>query len=107
MDTSRWRTSGSNTYVANGNVGIGSTAPSQALDLGTGAIAMGWELISNTCTNSNNFTASCTGTKRALGGSCVGVWNYSAAYSGATYYNCTTSASVSSLVVYVHCANIR
>ena len=42
---------------ASGNVGIGTTAPAEALDVGTGNVKMGWERISNTC---NNPATTCT-----------------------------------------------
>ena len=57
-----------NGLTVSGNVGIRTTAPTQALDIGTGFIAMGWERTNATCNSSNNCTATCTGTKRATGG---------------------------------------
>ncbi|MCX6107961.1 MAG: phage tail protein, partial [Proteobacteria bacterium] len=58
-----------------GNVGIGTTAPTQRLDMGGGNISMGYEIITSAgCTSSSGGWASCTATcsagKQALGGAC-------------------------------------
>jgi hypothetical protein len=94
-----------------GNVGIGSTNPSEALDVGTGNIAMGWELIANQCNNPATVcTATCTGTKRALGGSCEinGTWTITHSVGSANSYLCSAETSPSNYITArVYCANIR
>ena len=54
----------------NGNVGIGSTAPTAALDVGTGSIAMGYEQVVATCPSSYICSVSCSAGKQVLGGGC-------------------------------------
>jgi hypothetical protein len=94
-----------------GNVGIGTTAPTAALDVGTGAVAMGWEVISNTCNNvaaGGSCNATCTGTKKATGGSCAcpSAWMPQHSYAAPNYYTCYCQ-NASTIVVSVYCANIR
>ncbi|MBC7419721.1 MAG: hypothetical protein H7328_03240 [Bdellovibrio sp.] len=58
-----------------GNVGIGTAAPSERLDLGTGNIKIGHEVIVRTVAGgswtSGWFYAACTAGKYATGGSCT------------------------------------
>jgi hypothetical protein len=95
----------------NGKVGIGSSSPNEALDVGTGNVAMGWELISNQCNNPATVcTATCTGTKRALGGSCEinGTWTITHSVGTANTYLCSAQSSPSNyMTARVYCANIR
>jgi len=92
-----------------GNVGIGTTSPAERLDVGSGNIAMGWELISNTCNTASDCTATCTGTKRATGGSCFisGSWVPHRSNAGNNSYNCQTQAAVTSITAKVYCAQMR
>jgi hypothetical protein len=97
--------------ATSGNVGIGTTAPTAALDVGTGAVAMGWEVISNTCNNvaaGGSCNATCTGTKKATGGSCAcpSAWMPQHSYAAPNYYTCYCQ-NASNIVVSVYCANIR
>ena len=53
-----------------GNVGIGSTAPTAALDIGSGSIAMGYEQVVATCPSAGACSVSCSAGKQVLGGGC-------------------------------------
>ena len=93
-----------------GNVGIGTTSPSQRLDLGGGNIAMGWERITNTCSNASSCTATCKAGKQATGGSCLitgGSWTMVENSGGDNYYLCYFAATTTTVVATVYCANIR
>ena len=60
-----------------GNVGIGTTSPTERLDIGGGNIKMGWERITNTCSNLTSCIATCSAGKMATGGACLitsGAW---------------------------------
>ncbi|MGZ3788086.1 MAG: beta strand repeat-containing protein [Bacteriovorax sp.] len=95
----------------NGNVGIGTTAPAEKLDLAGGNVKMGYELIQNDCNNAANCTATCTAGKYATGGGCVRV-NAGAiylmdSYLGTASYACAWSAAGTIVRAQVACANIR
>jgi hypothetical protein len=100
-----------------GNVGIGSTAPTQRLDLGGGNISMGYEIITSAnCTASTGGWAACTATcsagKQALGGACgTGCCTRLAEYSSISYTSYTCGIYQSNAAVdfnaTVVCANIK
>lgn len=56
------------TADATGRVGLGTTAPSERLDLGGGNIAMGYEIVYVFDSNSNGATAPCPAGKLVIGG---------------------------------------
>ena len=58
------------TIAASGNVGIGTTAPTAALDIGTGSIGMGYEQVVATCPSAGACGVSCSAGKQVLGGGC-------------------------------------
>ncbi|MBM4252106.1 MAG: hypothetical protein FJ146_09060 [Deltaproteobacteria bacterium] len=93
-------------------VGIGTTAPTQALDIGGGNISMGWERIVTTCSGyigGSACTATCTGTKRATGGGCElsGSWSPMYSVTGDNSYQCYTQNNQTFVKATVYCANIR
>jgi len=100
-----------------GNVGIGTTAPTQRLDMGGGNISMGYEIITSAnCTSSSGGWATCTATcsagKQALGGACgTGCCTRLAEYTSitSTSYTCgiyqTNGAQAFNATVV--CANIK
>ena len=100
-----------------GHVGIGTTAPTQRLDVGGGNIAMGYEIISSTACNSSTAgwatcTATCSTGKQAMGGACIqGGAIYSGHYTDITSnsYTCAYYKTnvVTAYVAKVVCANIR
>ena len=102
---------------SSGNVGIGTTAPTQRLDLGGGNISMGYEIITSAlCTSSSTGWASCTATcsagKQALGGSCgTGCCTRAAEYTTitSTSYTCGIyqTNGANAFTATVVCANIK
>jgi hypothetical protein len=90
-----------------GNVGIGSTAPTDRLDLGGGNIVMGWERIVNNCSNASTCTATCSAGKRAIGGGLNGCWGSVSQTPGDNSYYCYASCVQTVLTAQVYCANIK
>ncbi len=103
-----------------GNVGIGSTNPTEALDMGSGNVKMGYEQVANTCAGpANNSIASCTvtcpGTKYVLSGGCSiggGSANMQNSYPSGQSWVCYANAyagigGAASLSAHAVCANIR
>lgn len=98
-------------YISNtGSVGIGTTTPSERLDLGGGNIKMGWEIITKDCYNTNGCTALCSAEKQITGGGCSRINAGSVlddSYPGSNGWNCFwENPPIQSRAVAI-CANIR
>ena len=92
-----------------GNVGIGTTNPSQTLDLGGGNIAMGYQIVTTSASGSS-ATASCPAGKQVLGGACEllsGNANLQNTTVSSTSYTCLYNGSPGSVQAQAVCANIR
>lgn len=100
------------TIKKDNKVGIGNMNPTEQLDIGAGNIAMGWELMQNTCNPASSCGVNCTGTKRLLGGGCAsaaGALRSSNPNPTGTGWTCGIDGQVTStyIAVYAICANIR
>lgn len=91
-----------------GNVGIGTTSPAAALDVGSGKVAMGWERIANACGSTTICTATCSAGKKALGGGCrvTNTWARQTEEPADTSYTCYTDVTTT-LTAQVYCANMQ
>jgi hypothetical protein len=71
----------------------------------SGTVSMGWERIVNACGGAN-CTATCTGSKKATGGSCAcpGSWVIPHSYIGDNYMNCNCQSGTAE--AHIVCANI-
>ena len=108
------------TITSTGLVGIGTTTPSEALDVGSGNVKMGYEQVTNSCAGpANNSIASCTvtcpGTKYVLSGGCSiggGSANMQNSYPSGQSWVCYANAyagigGATSLTAHAVCANMR
>jgi hypothetical protein len=94
--------------ASSGNVGIGTSAPSERLDLGGGNIKMGHEIVQNTGV-AQTLSVTCPGSKRVISGGCrsnttVTLWDsYPSSISTWTcYYN-----GIAMVTAYAICADMR
>ncbi|OHE87694.1 MAG: hypothetical protein A3G75_14205 [Verrucomicrobia bacterium RIFCSPLOWO2_12_FULL_64_8] len=102
---------------ATGRVGLGTTAPSERLDLGGGNIAMGYEIVYVGLFDAQTVNAMCPAGKRVIGGGCLGVndnINHSAPFNDpstpeydATGWRCHFSSAGGDKAAVAICANIR
>lgn len=99
----------------NNRLGIGTTSPSQRLDLGGGNISMGYEIDTNTVPANSSigwYYATCSSGKQVLGGACTsssGGYPTNTTISGTTQYGCYVASGYtsSSYLVQAVCANIK
>jgi len=93
-----------------GNVGIGTTAPAERLDLGGGNIAMGYERVVESSTGSS-AVATCPSGKRVIGGGCacgVNKLQDSLPADGGVQWICRCDdAGAGGTAAFAICANIR
>ncbi len=99
-----------------GNVGIGTTSPSEKLDIGgnvkaSGTVLMGYERMSVDCSNATSCVATCPTGKKVLGGGCVringGANNLQDAMpSYDTTFNCNWATAPITSRAYAICARI-
>jgi hypothetical protein len=105
-----WSISGSNTSYTAGNVGIGTTTPTETLEV-NGNVKMGYEQVSADCASTTTCSVSCTAGKRVTGGGCLRVNGPSAGimdnYGSTTSWTCRWSASMITARAYAYCSNIR
>ena len=109
-----WTASGNDIHNNNtGNVGIGTTNPSERLDMGTSNIKAGYEIRSTACGGAQYCSVSCSGAKYAIGGGCSMDDTFSSpktiirSYPTNTSWNCVSSISVNVLTSYVICLQVR
>ena len=107
-----WVTSGNNIYNTNtGNVGIGTTNPTQRLDLGGGNIAMGYTHVHKDCGTVFFCSVACPAQKKVLGGGCsiYGAWalTYGFPDSESTWMCQEDHTPNVGLIAYAICADIR
>ena len=91
-----------------GNVGIGTTAPAEKLDLGGGNIKMGYQQVSNNCASGVDCVATCPAGKYVLSGGCwlTSTWApMQHEPNGNSAWHCMSNGS--SVRVTAVCANIR
>jgi len=95
--------------TATGSVGIGTTAPSERLDLGDGKISMGYERKGTECYSCSTISLSCTSGKKILG-CIIAPSTYAAAAQMTTDTTCsggTIGGSLQYIAMQITCANIR
>lgn len=100
------------TYInaGGGNVGIGTTAPAERLDLGGGNIKIGYEQVSNNCGNVNSCMVTCSAGKYVLSGGCgfSNSWGYIQSYpNGNSQWYCYSNSATTGLTAVAVCANVR
>ena len=92
------------------NVGIGTTNPTQRLDIGGGNIKMGRERVSSSCPGQTLCTATCTAGKQVIGGGCWIDSDFNTSIEFAPLadnsYSCETLNPNSPVTVYAICANM-
>ncbi len=70
VDNGGWSQSGSNIYYNSGNVGIGTSTPSERLDLGGGNIEVGYAQVNKHCGDATNCMVNCPSGTYVIGGGC-------------------------------------
>jgi hypothetical protein len=105
------------TIDTNGNVGIGTTSPSEKLDLGGGNIKMGWERVatgSNAIGDGVNSArvAYCSSGKKIMGGGCYCGWPRRTVDSypdsdTSWYCGCDSAPPSGQSVAFAICTNVR
>ncbi|AXK81573.1 hypothetical protein DW352_14230 [Pseudolabrys taiwanensis] len=91
-----------------GSVGIGTTNPSERLDLGGGNIKVGYQQVVNNCGSAVDCVATCPAGKYVTGGGCwlMSAWvSYQHEPTGNNAYHCMANGS--SVRVTAICANVR
>ena len=96
-----------------GNVGIGTAAPSERLDVGGGNVKMGWERLTSAIINpGTSLNLSCSAGKYVMGWSCIDTANGdlspASSYPNAdNQVTCRCPPAYNSCRIYMTCSNMR
>ncbi len=94
--------------ISSGNVGIGTTTPSEKLEV-NGNIKMGRERVATSCNPATSCSVDCTAGKQVIGGGCaVAAGSVMSNYPNSdTSWFCGNTGVSTYIAVYAICANIK